>query len=141
MLKILVVDDSMIMRRTIKVILEELGHKVIGEASSGQDAIKKYKIFNPNLVTMDIVMPNMTGIEAVRALKAINNDVKIIMVTSIGEETKVMDAIIAGAKGYILKPIAKENVKKSILKVFPPNDDVLGKVFNDLYNEEYEDTN
>jgi two-component system chemotaxis response regulator CheY len=122
MLNILVVDDSMPMRRIVRVALEQLGYNVVGEASSGKESLEKYKMLRPDLVTMDIAMPNMNGIDAVKELKKINSDVKVIMITSIGEEAKVMDAIIAGAKGYVLKPIDRKKITESIKKIFPLDD-------------------
>lgn len=120
-MKILVVDDSVILRKAIINIFKELGHKVVAEAGSGYEAIEDYKIFQPDLVTMDITMPGIQGIrdgvEALREIKKINPDANIVMVTSHGEEELVLDAIEAGAKGYILKPITKEKIE-TILKKF-----------------------
>jgi two-component system chemotaxis response regulator CheY len=123
MKKVLVVDDSASMRKTIKKLLEKLGCKVVSEAKDGFDAIKKYKRYKPDFITMDISMPNMDGIEAVKKLIEIDQNIKIIMITSLGEQVKVMEAIIAGAKGYILKPLSAEYLKLNIDKVFPKNDD------------------
>jgi len=119
MLKILVVDDSMIIRNTLKKIFEELGHKVVALASSGQEAISMYQQYEPDLVTMDITMPLMTGIEALAEIRCEYPEAMIVMVTSHGEENLVMDAISKGAKGYILKPITHGKVTTTLLKVFP----------------------
>ena len=120
MANILVVDDIKIMRFTIKIILEELGHKVIAEAENGYDAIEKYKMFKPDIVTMDITMPTKNniadGIEAFLEIKQIDKDANVVMLTSHGENKLVMKAISKGAKGYILKPITKEKVKISLEK-------------------------
>ena len=137
-LKVLVVDDSVTMRRTVRVALEKLGHKVICEASNGTEAIKKFKRFKPDLVTMDIAMPNMNGLVAVRELKKIDDDAKIIMVTSMGDEIKVMDAIVAGAKGYILKPISQEPLLNALSKIFPEDENILEDVFMNLYDKKPE---
>jgi len=119
MLNIMVVDDSIIIRNSLKKTLSELGHKVIAEAGDGLEAIEKYSQCNPDLLTLDITMPNMTGIEALKEIKKRHPDLMAIMVTSHGEEKLVMDAIKSGAKGYVLKPITEEKVKLSIEKVFP----------------------
>ena len=119
MLKILVVDDSLIIRKTLSSQLSELGHEVIGNASCGQESIKLYEELKPDLVTMDITMPMMSGIQALREIKNIDKDAKVIMITSHGEEKLVMEAIKSGAVGYILKPISHGKILKAINKVFP----------------------
>lgn len=119
MLNILVVDDSLIMRRNITKIIESLGHRVVGEAKDGLEAITLYMRLKPDLVTMDITMPEMDGIDAVKELKKIDKDTKVIMVTSHGQEDMVITAIRAGASGYLLKPINIMKLRDSIRKVFP----------------------
>jgi two-component system chemotaxis response regulator CheY len=119
MLNIMIVDDSMIIRNTIKKIVEEQGHTVVATARNGREAIDVYEETNPDLVTMDITMPVMDGIHALKRIKKAYKDAKIIMVTSHGEEKLVMEAISYGAKGYILKPITAENIEQTISKVFP----------------------
>jgi len=119
MLNILVVDDSLIMRRNIIKMIESLGHKVIGEAKDGQEAIEFYRKLKPDLVTMDITMPRMDGLNAVKELKRIDKNAKIIMVTSHGQEEMVIDAIRSGASGYLLKPVKINKLTDSIRKVFP----------------------
>ncbi len=118
MLNVLVVDDAMIMRRSIKTILKELGHNVIAEAKSGKEAILLYNKFLPDLVTMDITMPDMDGVTAVKLLKEEHLDINVIMITSHGQEDMVRKSIKNGAKGYVLKPISKEKIKISIDKIF-----------------------
>jgi two-component system chemotaxis response regulator CheY len=117
MLNILVVDDSLLIRRTLSKTLEDLGHTVVAQAKSGKEAIDMYKKHNPDIVTMDITMPLMSGIEALSRIKKLYNDAIVIMVTSHGEEDLVMEAIHKGAKGYILKPITKEKIDTIILKI------------------------
>lgn len=119
MLKIFVVDDSLIMRRNITKMIESLGHKVVGEAKDGHEAVALYRKLAPDLVTMDITMPEMDGLSAVKELKRIDKDAKIIMVTSHGQEEMVIDAIRSGASGYLLKPINVNKLRDSIRKVFP----------------------
>ncbi len=119
MLNILVVDDSLIIRKTLTTELEKIGHKVIAQAKSGKEAIEVYDKCMPDLVTMDITMPIMSGIEALKAIRKNYKDAQIIMVTSHGEEKLVMDAISSGAKGYILKPINQDKLITVINKIFP----------------------
>jgi len=119
MLNVLVVDDSMIIRRNLKKMLTELGCNVIAEAANGQEAIELYVKHNPDAVTMDITMPVMTGIEALKEIRKNYSDAVIIMVTSHGQEDLVMDAIKSGAKGYMLKPINIDKLAQVFKKAFP----------------------
>ena len=119
MLNILVVDDSLIIRKNLRRMLEELGHKVVAEAKNGIEAIAMYKKSLPALVTMDITMPEMDGIEVVKLIRAECQDAKIIMITSHGQEEKVIDSVRAGASGYLLKPITIDRLVAAIGKVFP----------------------
>lgn len=119
MLQVLIVDDSLIMRKQIKKILESLGHTIMGEAKNAEEAVSMYKRFRIDLVTMDISMPGKDGISTSRDIIAIDPKAKIIMITSQGQEDMVVDAIAVGAVGYILKPItSEEQVSKVINKVF-----------------------
>jgi len=121
MARILIVEDTSIMRYTIKTILEDLDHEVVAQANNGYDAIEKYRMFKPDIVTMDITMPSKNGIEngieALVKIREINKDANVIMLTSHGETTFVMKAVTKGAKGYILKPITKDKVKESFSKL------------------------
>lgn len=119
MLNIMIVDDSTIIRKTLKSKLNALGHNVVASAKSGREAISLYKKSNPDLVTMDITMPIMNGIDALKHIKMKYKDAKVIMVTSHGEEKLVMEAIMNGAKGYVLKPISEEKLYEAIKKVYP----------------------
>jgi len=111
MATVLVVDDSMIMRKKIIKILAEMGHICVAEAGDGYHACVAYKKFTPEFVTMDITMPGMDGIEAVRRIKADFSDAVIVMVTSHGQENMVIKSIQNGASGYILKPIQKDKIQ------------------------------
>lgn len=119
MLNIMIVDDSMIIRKTLTKVLTQMGHNVVGEAQNGKEAVALYSSLNPDLVTMDITMPVMNGIEALKEIKKKHQDVVAIMITSHGEEKLVMDSIKSGAKGYVLKPISEDNVAAAIKKAFP----------------------
>lgn len=100
--KILVVDDAMFMRGVLRSILEENGHTVIGEAENGMEAIQKYVELKPDLVTMDITMPDMTGLEAVKAIKQIDGNARIIMCSAMGQNAMVMEAMKNGALDFII---------------------------------------
>ncbi|WP_423792533.1 response regulator [Methanocaldococcus indicus] len=118
--KTLIVDDSAFMRNILKKILTPTGKfVVVGEASNGKEAIEKAKELKPDLITMDIVMPEMDGITATREIKKILPDVKIVMCTSIDQEQKVIEAIEAGADGYIVKPFQAQKVLEELNKLFP----------------------
>ena len=121
MAKVLIVDDAKIMRISLKKIIENLGHEVIGEAGSGYEAIEQYKSLKPDFVTMDITMPAVEGIadgiEAVKEIMKIDKNAKIIMITSHGEQDKVIKAIQSGASHYILKPIDANKFKEVLDKI------------------------
>lgn len=117
MLNVMIVDDSLILRKTLNSSFTEMGYNVIAQAKSGREAIELYNKNKPDLVTMDITMPVMSGIEALKAIMGKYKDAKIVMITSHGEEQLVMNAISSGAKGYILKPVTKEKLQEAIKKV------------------------
>ena len=113
-LRILVVDDSGLTVKKMAKLLEELGHQVVGMASTGQQAVDVYAEAAPDVTTMDITMPDMDGIEATRRILAVQPGACIVIVTSHGQEQMVMDAIEAGAKGYILKPVKQEKLAETL---------------------------
>ena len=117
-MKVLLVDDAAFVRMSLKKILDDasFGFEYI-EAGDGEEAIEKYKIYSPDLVIMDITMPNMDGITAVSKIKEIDDNAVIIMCSSMGYQEKVLDAITAGAKDFIIKPYEADKVVKSIRAV------------------------
>ncbi|WP_292461029.1 response regulator [Methanothermococcus sp.] len=118
-IRTLVVDDSIFMRNILKKILSTTNrYVVVGEASNGKEAIEKTKELNPNLITMDIVMPQLTGIEATREIKKEFPDIKIVMCTSVDQEKKMIEAIDAGADGYIVKPFQAPKILEQLNKLF-----------------------
>ena len=117
MAKILIEDDAAFMRMMIKDILEKNGFEVVGEANNGIKAVELYKKETPDVVTMDITMPDMDGIEAVKQIRAIDANAKIIMCSAMGQQTMVMDAIKAGARDFIVKPFQPDRVLEAINKV------------------------
>lgn len=118
MLNILVVDDSLIIRKNIKKYITNLGHSIAGEAKNGTQAIELCKELQPDLITMDITMPDMDGITALKQIREFNKDVNIIMVTSHGQEEMVVDSLKSGAQGYLLKPVDEDKLAKSIGNIY-----------------------
>ncbi|HUT38242.1 MAG TPA: response regulator [Methanoregula sp.] len=115
--KILIVDDTLFMRTLLKNILFSGGHAIVGEAGDGVDGIAKYKELKPDLVTMDIVMPKLNGIEALKAIKEFDPAARIVMCTAVGQEQMVKLAIRSGAKGYIIKPFQAPKVLEEVKNV------------------------
>jgi len=109
-LNVMVVDDSLIMAQKLKAMLGELGHTVVRICKDGSEAVRDYPLVKPDLVTMDITMPGMDGIDTLKAIKAMDPFARVIMVTSHGQEAMVVRAIDAGALGYVLKPVTKERL-------------------------------
>lgn len=118
MARILITDDAAFMRMQLKNIFESLGHEVVGEAENGQVAIELYEQLQPDLVTMDITMPEMNGVEAVKGIKKNNPNATIIMCSAMGQQQMVLEAIQAGAKDFIVKPFDQERIKQAIAKIF-----------------------
>jgi two-component system chemotaxis response regulator CheY len=114
--KILIVDDAAFMRMMIKDILVKNGYEVVGEAQDGSVAVEKYKELKPDLVTMDITMPEMDGIAALKEIKKIDPNAKVIMCSAMGQQAMVIDAIQAGAKDFIVKPFQADRVIEAIKK-------------------------
>lgn len=116
MSNILVVDDAAFMRMMIKDILSKNGFNVVGEAENGVQAVEKYEELQPDLVTMDITMPEMDGITALKKIKETNPNAKILMCSAMGQQAMVIDAIQAGAKDFIVKPFQADRVIEAIQK-------------------------
>ena len=114
--KVLVVDDAAFMRMMIKDILTKNGYDVVGEAENGAIAVEKYKELSPDLVTMDITMPEMDGIAAVKEIKASDPKATIIMCSAMGQQSMVIDAIQAGARDFIVKPFQPDRVLEAVSK-------------------------
>jgi two-component system chemotaxis response regulator CheY len=117
--KILVVDDSNFLRNSLKKILEGNGYEVVGMAENGLEAVTKYKELKPDLVTLDIIMPQANGLQALQMLRAIDPNVSAVMVSSMSTKESIADCVKAGAKNYILKPFDEGKVVEVIRKVLP----------------------
>lgn len=114
--RILIVDDAAFMRMMIRDILVKNGFEVVGEAQDGAQAIEKFKELRPDLITMDITMPEMDGIAALKEIKKIDPNAKVIMCSAMGQQAMVIDAIQAGAKDFIVKPFQSDRVIEAINK-------------------------
>ena len=117
MKNVLVVDDAAFMRVTIKNMLEKNGYSVIGEAENGKVAVQKYNELKPDVVTMDITMPEMDGLAALKTIMQLNPQAQIVMMTAMGQQGMVKDAVMAGAKGFIVKPFKEETVLSALKKL------------------------
>ncbi|HEY8528869.1 MAG TPA: response regulator [Paenibacillaceae bacterium] len=114
--RILIVDDAAFMRMMIRDILTKNGYEVVGEAQDGIQAIERYKELQPDLVTMDITMPEMDGITALKEIRKMDANAKVIMCSAMGQQAMVIDAIQAGAKDFIVKPFQADRVIEAVKK-------------------------
>lgn len=114
---VLICDDAVFMRTMISDILEESGYEIVGQAESGIEAIERYKSLRPDLVTMDIVMPDMGGIDAVREITSFDANAKILMCSAMGQQALVVEAIQAGAKDFVVKPFQPSRVLEAVQRV------------------------
>jgi two-component system chemotaxis response regulator CheY len=117
MSKIMIVDDAAFMRITIKNMLKKAAMKVIAEAENGRVAIENYKLYLPDIITMDITMPEMDGLAALKEIMKINPKANVIMVSAMGQEAMVREAIMSGAKGFIVKPFKEEGIISALDKL------------------------
>ncbi len=117
MAKILMVDDSRTSRKLLRGLLEEAGHEIVGEATNGQEGVQQFQALKPELVTMDITMPVLDGVEALKMIKALDKNSKVIMVTAAGQKNKVMECIKAGADEFITKPFEAKEITSAVEKV------------------------
>ncbi len=114
---VLVCDDAIFMRTMISDILSQAGYEVVGEAETGAEAVERFKELNPDLVTMDIVMPGMGGMDAVREIVKIAPSARILMCSAIGQQALVIEAIQAGAKDFVVKPFQPSHVLEAVQRV------------------------
>ena len=117
MAKVLIVDDAVFMRMAIRTILEKSGFEVVGEAENGAVGLQKYMECKPDIVTMDITMPEMDGIEALKAIRNYDSKAKVVMLSAMGQESKVKEAIMSGARSFIVKPFKEEHVIMTLNKI------------------------
>lgn len=117
MARVLIVDDSKTSRRFLSNMLTEAGHEVVAEAVDGEEGIKKYEEFKPDIVTMDITMPKLDGIDAVSEIIKIDPDARIVMVTAAGQKSNIVEALKRGAADFIQKPFESSAILSVIEKV------------------------
>lgn len=116
-MRILVVDDASFMRTMLRRVLEDLGHEIVGEASNGAEAFERYKELKPDLVTMDITMPDVNGLEGLELIRGYDKDAKIIMCSAMGQQLMVIEAIQLGAKDFIVKPFTPDRIKDAVSRI------------------------
>lgn len=121
MIKILIVDDAAFMRMAIRKVLERNGMEIVGEAENGTVGVAKYMELKPDVVTMDITMPEMTGLEALKQIRSLDQKAKIIMVSAMGQEALVREAIMSGAKSFVVKPYKEQHIVQAVQGVFDDN--------------------
>ncbi len=114
MASVLIVDDSRTSRRILKDMLEKAGYKIVGETVNGKEAIEQYEKLRPDIVTMDITMPEMDGIEALKRIKEAHPEATVVMVTAAGQKDKMMEAIKLGASEFVSKPFIEETVLEAL---------------------------
>lgn len=116
-ISVLICDDAIFMRRMISDILSQAGYRVVGEAANGLQAVEMYRNLRPDLVTMDIVMPDMGGIDAVREIMKVDPEARILMCSAMGQQALVIEAIEAGARDFIVKPFQPGRVLEAVQRV------------------------
>ena len=120
MANILIVDDALFMRKILSDILTEEGHKIVGEAENAKEAIELYKKLKPDIVTMDIIMPEIDGINTLKAIKQIlksDKNARIVIVSAMGQQDMVVESIQAGAKDFVVKPFQRSRITESIARI------------------------
>jgi two-component system chemotaxis response regulator CheY len=115
--RVLIVDDAAFMRLSLKTMLERNGFQVVGEAENGLVALKKYRELKPDIVTMDITMPEMSGIEALKEIKGYDSGAKVVIVSALGQEPMIKEAILSGANYFIIKPFKEVHVIEVLNKM------------------------
>lgn len=117
MAKILIVDDSRTSRKMLRNILESNGHEIIDEAVNGQEGVQKFQALKPDVVTLDITMPVVDGVEALKMIKALDPESKVVMVTAAGQKNKMIECIKAGANEFLAKPFEQQEIVDVINKM------------------------
>lgn len=117
MKRVLIVDDTAFMRMSLKAMLERNGFQVVDEAEDGSVAVRKYRELRPDIVTMDITMPVMDGIQALKEIRKLDSNSKVVMISALGQESYVREAVMCGAKGFIVKPFKEDYVIKTLNKL------------------------
>jgi len=116
MARVLVVDDAVFMRRMVGDALSKGGHEVVGEATNGQEAVQRFRELKPEVTTLDITMPEMDGISALKAILEVDPGARVIMCSALGQESKVLESIKAGARDFVVKPFQPDRVLEAVGK-------------------------
>ncbi len=114
---VVIVDDTAFMRLTLKNILETFGYEVLAEGTDGSDAVNLFKRHKPDLITLDITMPNKDGVDALKEIIGLDKTAKVIMVSAMGQKNKVLDALNAGAKDFVVKPFQQDRIKEALDRI------------------------
>ena len=114
---VLICDDALFMRTMVGDILQQAGYSVVGEAATGAEAVERYRALRPDFVTMDIVMPDMGGIDALRAIRAEHPEARVLMCSAMGQQALVVEAIQAGAREFVVKPFQPSRVLEAVERV------------------------
>ena len=117
MKRVLIVDDAAFMRMSIRTILEKGGFEVVGEAANGLEGVTKYKELEPDVVTMDITMPEMSGLDALKEIMEYDPKARVVMLSAMGQESLVKTAVVTGARSFIVKPFKEEHVIGTLKKI------------------------
>ncbi len=115
-MRVLIVDDATFMRNFLMDNIQRFGYEVVGQACDGKEAVERYVELTPDLVTMDITMPKMNGIDALKEIKKIDHQARIVMISDIGQHDKIIEAIKSGATDFIIKPVHPDRLKDSLEK-------------------------
>ena len=114
MAKVLIVDDSKTSRKFLRNMLEDAGHEIVSEAVNGVEGVEKFRLYKPDVVTMDITMPRMDGITALEQIMTFDKNAKVVMISALGKEELVKKSLLLGAKNYIIKPLDRKKVLERI---------------------------
>jgi len=125
--RVLIVDDVAFVRKTLSEILTEAHFQVIGEAADGAEAVEMYARLRPDVVTMDVVMPNMSGIEATKKIIKLDKSARVVIISAMGQESLVMEAINVGAKDYILKPFSSKDILSTVERALVDETQLLSR--------------
>lgn len=115
--RVLVVDDAVFMRHMIKTILTGMGHEIVGEASDGEEACRMYEELKPDMVTLDLVMPNMSGLDALQSIRKSDPSARVVVISALDQRQPLMEALKLGAVDYVVKPFEKDRVEEAIKRV------------------------
>ena len=124
--RVLIVDDVAFVRKTLSDILTEAHYQVVGEAADGAEAIGLYMKLKPDIVTMDVVMPSMSGIEATKRIMSIDKSARVVIISAMGQESLIMEAVNVGAKDYLLKPFSAPDLLKTIERALIDDAAIIG---------------